>query len=589
MVEHESWDWVVEPDLLLPGARGDDDGRDARPGEGIEVIRREHRYALVWPSIHPDTRREYCWYTPDGEIGDRLPKIRDFAMLPEEWIDGLGAQRKAEATPEPTTANEGFDAPARTFTEEQAREFCRPAIEALKKAQNGEINNRLNDAAVTLSHFVPEFWSVEQATKWLMKALESTVYDGRTWKAETTIRSGLSAPTWKAERVEPEAFDSVEDSPSESNSEDREVREEVRKLRIRDRGRQIYNAEKHAALWTPPEDFGNLANELTLPDDEPPWRVRNLLGVGHNAILVAGRKVGKTTTVNSLIRSLVDDELFLGRFEVEPFRGDVAVFNYEVTAKQYREWLRDAGIRNADRVHALHLRGQSLPLASEHVQAWLVDWLRERDVKVWIVDPYSRAYIGSVDNGNDEAKVSVFLDTLDQIKARAGVSELVMPVHTPKARVEAGEETAIGSQRLEAWADGLWYQMRDRDPEVDARYFRAEVRGAEVSEEQLQYDPATRRVTIGGWNRSRAAFERKNEAVVRYVTENPGQGVNEIHQGMSKAKDFVSKALKAAVERGDLDVFDGPNRSKIYYLPGGSHIDECRCHECGTRKASDQG
>ena len=71
-------------------------------------------------------------------------------------------------------------------------------LDRLRAAVHGEINNRLNDAAVTMSHFVPLFWSEAQAWALLTDALAATSYDDRR-SADATIRSGLSAVTWVAE------------------------------------------------------------------------------------------------------------------------------------------------------------------------------------------------------------------------------------------------------------------------------------------------------------------------------------------------------------------------------------------------------
>lgn len=37
------------------------------PFEDVEVIQNHHRYAVVWPSIHPETGGQYHWYDPQGD------------------------------------------------------------------------------------------------------------------------------------------------------------------------------------------------------------------------------------------------------------------------------------------------------------------------------------------------------------------------------------------------------------------------------------------------------------------------------------------------------------------------------------------
>ena len=62
-------------------------------GGGVEIVQRHHRYAVVWPSIHPDGR-PYLWYGADGQVLDEppSPELHD---LPTEWIDGLRAEPTA--------------------------------------------------------------------------------------------------------------------------------------------------------------------------------------------------------------------------------------------------------------------------------------------------------------------------------------------------------------------------------------------------------------------------------------------------------------------------------------------------------------
>lgn len=55
----------------------------------VEIVQRHHRYAMVWPSIHPETRTMYRWRGPDGAITDQVPPVSDLPDLPSEWLTGL--------------------------------------------------------------------------------------------------------------------------------------------------------------------------------------------------------------------------------------------------------------------------------------------------------------------------------------------------------------------------------------------------------------------------------------------------------------------------------------------------------------------
>lgn len=67
-------------------------------GPGIEIIQWCHRYALVWPSVHPEART-YRWVMPDGEdsIGV-IPTPDDLPDLPAAWVEGLTHGRSDVAT-----------------------------------------------------------------------------------------------------------------------------------------------------------------------------------------------------------------------------------------------------------------------------------------------------------------------------------------------------------------------------------------------------------------------------------------------------------------------------------------------------------
>lgn len=99
---------------------------------------------------------------------------------------------------------------ARTFTEPQARAFVRATLDRVRVASIGSIEEAGNAAAVQLSHFVPDFWSAEQAHAMIMAELAHTAYDPNgpsSWTADKfwPILRGQSdrAPQdWKAVRVE---------------------------------------------------------------------------------------------------------------------------------------------------------------------------------------------------------------------------------------------------------------------------------------------------------------------------------------------------------------------------------------------------
>lgn len=58
-------------------------------GGDVETISWHHRYAMVWPSIHPDTGQTYGWYDENMRRVADPPRVDDLAFLPIGWIQRL--------------------------------------------------------------------------------------------------------------------------------------------------------------------------------------------------------------------------------------------------------------------------------------------------------------------------------------------------------------------------------------------------------------------------------------------------------------------------------------------------------------------
>ncbi len=344
------------------------------------------------------------------------------------------------------------------------------------------------------------------------------------------------------------------------------VQAKLRELRVLDRARQLLTAEKMAAQWREPPSVPTLVEELALPREPVRYAIGNLLPLGGNALLTAAYKTGKTTLQNNLVKCYADRLPFLGRFEVTQHSGRIAVFNYELSRQQYDVWLEEAGIEHPERVAVLHLRGFRVPLTVPEVEDWVVAWLVEHEVSVWIPDPFARAATG-VDE-NDNTAVGVWLDTLDVIKERAGVSELILPVHTGREVQEAGKERSRGATRLDDWADVRWLLTKDDEGE---RFFRATGRDVELPEEALVYEPSTRALTMKGGDRAWRARRRLEAAVLAYVTEHPGATVRAVRDGVEGSASATGGVLEGLRHSGHVRAEQGA-RDALHHYPTGKEL-----------------
>ena len=83
--------------------------RRSKAAPDIEIVHKFHRYAVVFPSVHPDTRQQYQWYGFDGEsLSDEGPPlIAELPLLPATWDSFLARKTGFRATDGPRALLEG--------------------------------------------------------------------------------------------------------------------------------------------------------------------------------------------------------------------------------------------------------------------------------------------------------------------------------------------------------------------------------------------------------------------------------------------------------------------------------------------------
>lgn len=69
-------------------------------GDNVEIVRCHHRHCVTWPSIHPETSRQYIWYRPDHTVSTEPPTPTELTDLPQAWIDHLRAGRAEHRAPD---------------------------------------------------------------------------------------------------------------------------------------------------------------------------------------------------------------------------------------------------------------------------------------------------------------------------------------------------------------------------------------------------------------------------------------------------------------------------------------------------------
>ena len=168
--------------------------------------------------------------------------------------------------------------------------------------------------------------------------------------------------------------------------------------------------------------------------------------------------------------------------------------------------------------------------------------------------------------GLDEDKaadVGRFLAAFERLLAEAGVTESLVIHHMGHQA-----ERSRGTSRLRDWPVAEWRLVRQDDDPASARYLSAFGRDVEIPESRLEFDPATRRLTLCGGSRQERAAEQARHAAAELLAVTPGLSGRQIEAELEGAhsRGAVRAALKAAVKAGEVRTETGPRNARLHYL-----------------------
>ncbi len=344
-----------------------------------------------------------------------------------------------------------LEAPARPGA---ADHIIRAILERLRLSEVGTRNGNLNTAAFTIGGFVAtDCLKYEDARRQLEQVGYEIGLDRR--EVSATVRSGLTAgrerplhpDTYRA----PESFDVSdldleEDGAAPAAAERRHsaaIAFEVNRLRVLEEAKRIVHRD--ASAQQDPPAVQSLDAFLAVEDEPESYRVRGLWPTGGRIVLSAQYKAGKTTMIGNLIRSLVDDEPFLGRFDVTPLEGRVVLIDDELDERMLRRWLREQDIEATSRTSVVSLRGRvgTFDLLDLECRKEWSATLREAEASVVVLDclrPVMDAL--GLDENKDAGR---FLVAFDAMLYDAGLSEAVVVHHMghngERSRVIAASST----------------------------------------------------------------------------------------------------------------------------------------------------
>jgi putative DNA primase/helicase len=153
------------------------------PGGDVEIVQHTHRYAMVWPSVHPNGAR-YQWIDEaTSTVMDGPPRVDDIPQLPPGWLAGLNPRPDGDRT----TAPGSCDVRESLTEGDPAGRVAKRLTDALGDV-NGSRHNHTRDHVLALLRFGKDGDpGVKKALETVMAAFVNTVTtDGsRTWNEAT--------------------------------------------------------------------------------------------------------------------------------------------------------------------------------------------------------------------------------------------------------------------------------------------------------------------------------------------------------------------------------------------------------------------
>lgn len=429
-------------------------------GAGVEAIHLGHRYAVAWPSIHPEGRK-YVWRRPDGVLaGDgEVPRPEDLPAMPAAWVEALstlGEARTGEQAghEETVTVVRGFrdGDPCTRVTEARAR-----AAGRLREASDGAaLHPAGRDATheiVALGHeghvgaraALAEHYSMfveVRAARDGGRATARGAAEGEWWRLVRGAVGKLTGPAatscdcalWSGEGL---LFDYVP-APADTIQADRSETPA---------GDDPSGGEGGVGGLDPPSHADALLARLLTAAQvrelrPPPALVEGLLTLDSEAWLIAKPGAGKTFVALDLAGHVGAGREWMGHAVLGGPVLYLAAEGAGGMGRRVQAWeQRNGPMAN---VHFLPVAVQA---AREEQWAALVEVARRLQPALVVLDTQARITVGL--NENDNSEMGQFVHAIGQLRRASGACVLVVH-HLGRSGQDARGASAIdGAQDTE--------------------------------------------------------------------------------------------------------------------------------------------
>lgn len=560
--------YQLEHPAVLPGKLVHPDDPDV---SGVEIIQHTHRYAIVWPSIHP-LGGEYRWITPDRvTVTDgTLPKPQDFPVIPQSWVDHINQDCSCWApfrwdnyTTQPNDPVKAtYDKWRARMTEAYGRHdaalggTC--ALVAFKERGWPGAAHYLEQLQTDFNTALGDSRSTPEA-----EAEWERMVEGAKVKA-TTSQIPVWQPHQTTEVPSPDTFDARVDI-------------ELDKLRVRDTAHRRFIQET-APPATLPEVL-TLRERLARPHPPVEWRIEGWQPKDTRVLLAAQYKAGKTTLTGNLSRCLVDNKAWLDISPVTPIiTGHVTIVDVEMSERQVDGWLADQGIENDHKIVVIPLRGKAstFDILDEHT---LREWASRLKGTEYLILDCLRPILDALAL-DEHREAGRFLTAFDALCDQAGIADALMVHHMG----HTGERSR-GDSRLRDWPDVEWRLVRLDDDPSSQRYMSAFGRDVDLPEGAITHDPVTRHISWQGGSRTSVGGKEALEDVLDVLRESPEPLsqraiLRVLRDSTEHTRPHVLEGIKLGVETALIHANSGGPRGAIMH----HHLSQCAsAQDCAER------
>lgn len=373
-----------------------------------------------------------------GEVGARYT-LGDITIGPRPAEIDPGPDRPRESAPVTQRADvsssvrsslfggsQGAPRVSVSYTLADAMRFVSGALDKLRAAPDGEINNRLNDAAMAMAHFGEQFWSREAAEKQLLSALDATVYDGLTWLASDTIASAYRAMAARGAAGDAECWDAVLLAEWTAAP-----------------GGVVQGDEVDALL-------AEMLTPCQVADMPPPrYLVQGLLQFDSESWMIGPPGSKKSFVVLDIAAHAARGEAWQGRKVRQAAVVLIVAEGAGGMMPRVRAWERRYGPMTG-----VHVLPRPVQVRDTHAWAVLVEACRRLGAGLVVVDTQARVTVGLEENSATD--MGVYVDAVGEIRKATGAC-VVSVHHTGRKGGDARGSSAIdGAQttELKVMADG---------------------------------------------------------------------------------------------------------------------------------------